>query len=115
MQILAYITDLFLESQLAQTAQEAGAQLTVASSLYKFLPALTDETSLVLIDLRAEGISATTLISQLKSKRPAMPILAVSGSNQPELTTRVMSAGADRVVLQSELSEDFPGILAELV
>lgn len=114
MQVLAYITDIFLESQLSQTVQATGAQLTVASSLYKFLPALSDKTALVLIDLNSQGISPTSLISQLKSKRPTVPILVVAGSEQEELTSRVMAAGADRVVLQADLSADFATILNEL-
>ncbi|HLV01114.1 MAG TPA: hypothetical protein VKZ59_07605, partial [Acidobacteriota bacterium] len=66
MKILAFITDLFFQAKVAETARQVGANLEIATSLYKFIPALQKGPDLVIIDLEAEGISGPALISQIK-------------------------------------------------
>lgn len=111
MSVLAYITDLFFQAQISQTAQSAGVQVKVVSTLYHFLPALKEQPSMVLIDLNARGIRSSTLIAQIKEKDPKLPIVAYGTDNQKELFEQARKAGADSVLLGSTLSEDLADIL----
>lgn len=111
MNVLAYITDLFFQAKVGQTAKAAGADLKIVSSLYHFLPALQKNPSMVLIDLRAEGISPSALIAQIKGKTPDLPVIVYAAHTDTELIERAKRAGADEVMSKAELSEELPDLL----
>ena len=67
--IVAYITDLFAQAKISRTAREAGVEIKVVSSLYKFLPEVESDPSAILVDLDAQGISPTSLIVQVKQRK----------------------------------------------
>ena len=113
MTILAYITDLFFEAKISQTAQGVGARLKVVSSIYKFLPELEQDPSLVLIDLNAEGISPTSLIAQVRAKQPELPIIAYAPHVESDLMEKARTAGADKVLPRSQFSKNLAKILVE--
>ncbi len=114
MTVLAYITDLFFEAKVSQTAQAVGAKLKVVSSIYKFLPELEDKPSLLLIDLNAEGISPTSLIAQIRLKHPDLPIIAYARKGQEELMERSEASGASQVLTRSAFFKDLEKILSKL-
>ena len=111
MSVLAYITDLFFQAKVGQTAQSVGVKVKIVSSLYHFLPQLKEKPSLVLIDLNADGISPSTLIAQIKEKNPELPVVAYGAHVQTELLERARKSGADSVLPRSKLSSDLPKIL----
>ena len=113
MTVLAYITDLFFEAKVSQTAQAVGAKLKVVASIYKFLPELADKPSLVLIDLNAEGISPTSLIAQIRHKQPDLPIIGYARHGQTDLMERSEAAGATQVLTRSAFSDNLEKILSE--
>lgn len=112
--MVAYITDLFFQAKVSQAASGAGVRLRIVSSLYKFFPELEQNPSLVIVDLNAEGISPTTLIVQVKQRKPQLPLLAYASHTQTELFERARKAGADRVLPRSQFSRQLAEILTEL-
>ncbi len=112
--ILAYITDLFFESQMSQTAQKVGARLKVVTSIYKFLPEIAEHPSLVVIDLNAEGISPSSLIAQVKQRNPGLPLVVYGDDDQEDLIGQAKKAGADWVLPRSKFAEHLAEVLAEL-
>ena len=77
-------------------------------------PALGESPALVLVDLNASGISAATLISQVKEKDSAPTTIAFAGQDQEDLQKQARSAGADRVMTKQALSSELSGILEGL-
>ena len=59
MSVLAYVTDLFFQFKVSETACVLGAQIDIVTSLYHFLHQLEKRPSVVLIDLYAQEISPT--------------------------------------------------------
>ncbi|MGH9341758.1 MAG: response regulator [Acidobacteriota bacterium] len=112
MAILAYITDLFFQAKVGETAHQVGADLKIVTSLYKFLPELNNFPSMVLIDLNAEGISPSALISQIKEQSPDLPVVVYASHVQDELMQRAIQAGANEVLPKSKLSRDLPKLLS---
>ncbi|MEE8347957.1 MAG: hypothetical protein V3R94_00175 [Acidobacteriota bacterium] len=113
MSILAYITDLFFQAQMSQAAQAAAVEVKVVSSLYHFLPGLEAPPSMVMIDLDAKGISPTTLIAQVKEKKPDLPVIAYGAPEQQELFEQARNAGADRVLPREQVSDELESILKQ--
>jgi len=113
MSILAYITDLFFQAQISQTAQAASVEVKVVSSLYQFLPGLEQKPSMVMIDLDAKGISPTTLIAQVREKNPDLPVLAYGAPDQNDLFERARKAGANTVLPSEQVSEELKEILTK--
>lgn len=114
MSVLAFITDLFFQAKVGQTAQSVGVSFKIVSSLYKFLPELAAKPSLILLDLNAEGISASSLIAQIRARDPNIPIVAYGSHVQSDLLKRARQAGASEVILRSQLSRDLPVLLTRL-
>ena len=101
--IVAFITDLFAQAQIGRTAIEAGIELRLVTSIYKFLPELDNSPAAVLVDLGAAGISPTSLIAQVKQRNPAPPVIAFVADSDPVLAEAARVAGADQVVSGKEL------------
>ena len=102
--IVAYITDLFAQAEISRTAREAGVEIKVVSSIYKFLPEVESDPSAILVDLDAQGISPTSLIVQVKQRKPGLPVIAFGRNPGKALLEGARIAGADRVFEKSENS-----------
>ena len=113
MGVLAFITDLFFQSKVGQTAQSLGLEVRIVSSLFHFLPELKSKPSMVLIDLDADGISPSTLIAQVKEKNPKLPIVAISAKKQTEQLEQARKSGADQVLPRSKFVTDMGKILSQ--
>ena len=113
MSILAYITDLFFQAKVGQTAQSLDLQVKIVSSIHHFLPELAKKPSLVLIDLDAGGINPGALIAQVKERAPDLPVVAYGAHVQAQLMEQARQSGADSVLPRSKLSKDLPQILVK--
>jgi DNA-binding NarL/FixJ family response regulator len=113
MSVLAYITDLAFQAKVSQSAHKADVEVQIVSSLYHFLPGLGKQTSMVLIDLNAQGINPSMLIAQVKTKSPDLTVVAYASHLDEELLKQARKAGADTVLEGSELSKDLPQILTQ--
>ena len=100
--IVAYITDLFSQADISQTASEAGVEIKVISSLYKLLPEIEAKPSAVLVDLNAQGISPTALIVQVKQRNPQLPVIAYGQNTTIAVLHGARKAGADHILEESE-------------
>lgn len=114
MKILAFITDLFFQAKVAETAKQVGASLETVTSLYKFIPALQKTPDLILIDLEAEGISGPALISQIKEANSSIPVIAYVSHVKDDLREQAEKSGADKVLPRSKFSETLPDLLSGL-
>jgi CheY-like chemotaxis protein len=110
--IVAYITDLFAQAEISRTAREAGVELKVVSSLYKFLPEIENRPAAILVDLDASGISPTSLIVQVKQRNPELPVIAFGRSLGESLLEAARAAGADHVLQEAE--NTLSGVLKKL-
>ena len=113
MKILAYITDLFFQAQVTETARSAGVNVNIVTSLYHFLPQLREEPSMVLIDLDAQGINPGALISQIKEAVPHLPVVVCAEHVEEEKIEQVRQSGADHVVPKSNFSKNLKQILKD--
>ena len=85
MKVVAYITDLGFQAAVAKIARKAGADLTIVTSLYKFIPVLPTGPALVVIDLEAQGISGPALGSQVKDFDKAIAVVACASKGRSDL------------------------------
>jgi CheY-like chemotaxis protein len=113
MNILAYITDLFFQAQVTETAQAAGVNVNIVSSLYHFLPKLREEPSMVLIDLDAQGINPGALISQIKEAVPHLPVVVYSEHVEEDKIEQARQSGADHVLPKSEFAKNLKQVLKD--
>ena len=113
MNILAYITDLFFQAQVAETARSAGVNVNIVTSLYHFLPLLREEPSMVLIDLNAQGINPGALISQIKENVPHLPVVVYAEHVGEEKMEQARQSGADPVLPKSQFSKNLKKLLKD--
>lgn len=111
MAVLAYITDLFFQAKVGQTAKAAGIDLKIVTSLYHFLPRLEENPEIVLIDLNANGINPRSLIVQIKENHPDIPVIAYAAHVEKGLLEQARQAGADQVLSRAKLTKDLAQIL----
>jgi DNA-binding NarL/FixJ family response regulator len=112
MGVLAFITDLFFQAKVAETAKQVGVPIKIVTSLYKFIPELKEGPSLVVIDLAAQGIDSQALISQVKNSAPDLPVVAYAAHVDTELIERAAAAGADQAMSRSKFSKQLPELLS---
>lgn len=108
--IVAYITDLFFQAKVEETARLLAAGLKIVSSASDLSRALEQDSSLLLVDLNASGDPAG-LIAQAKRKNPRLPVIAYFSHVQTELEEKALRAGADRVLPRSRFSRELARIL----
>ena len=113
MKVLAFITDLFFQSSVAETARQAGADLQIVTSLYKFIPELAKKPDCVVIDLQAEGINPSVLISQVKSTDRSIRVVAFGRHTEKEALEQARLSGADDVMARSRFSKALPKLLGK--
>lgn len=111
MTVLAFITDLALQAALAQSAREAGAKLTIVTSLYKFIPELPKRPSLVVIDLEAQGISGPALVSQVKGFDADIPVVTCASEKKKGLLAQAERSGADQALSHERFRAELASIL----
>lgn len=112
MTIVAYITDLFFQAKVDQTAQLVGADLKLVSSLPQLGPALEVKPAILVLDLNASGIRPGFLIAEVKQKDPDLIVIAYVSHVQTDLIQEARQAGADQVLARSEFSRRLPEILS---
>jgi two-component system invasion response regulator UvrY len=54
----------------------------------------TADFNLVLLDLSMPGISGLEVLSQIRTRRPELPVLVLSGHSEAEFAVRIIKAGA---------------------
>jgi two-component system, NarL family, invasion response regulator UvrY len=73
------------------------------------------EFSAVLLDVQLPGRSGLAAIPALRARRPATPVVMVSGAPRESYAPAALRAGAAAFVAKEKLYEDLGGVLAGLV
>ena len=112
--VVAYITDLFFQAKVNETARALGVDLRIVSSLPALWSELEADGGALLLDLNAQGIQPASLIAQVKLKTPAVHVTAYCSHVQKDLMEKATRAGADQILPRSEFSRRLAEILTGL-
>ena len=68
----------------------------------------------VVIDLHMPLLDGVTAVARLRQDHPSLCLIALTGDDEPKLHDAVMEAGADGVLMKSELVEGLVERLSEM-
>ena len=88
---------------------EAGRVVDALAGIAKTLP------DLVLADISLPGPSGLELVSILHRERPHLPILVVSGHEEPSFPKRARAAGAAGFLLKHHAAERLTAVVRQLL
>jgi DNA-binding NarL/FixJ family response regulator len=92
-----------LEEALAHT-REAEIDATMASSLAQALRQLERGSfQLVLLDLSLPDSDGIETLSRVRERQPEVPIVVLTGNDDPELARRIVELGVDDYLLKGEV------------
>lgn len=92
-----------LEEALAHT-REAEIDATMASSLAQALRQLESGSfQLVLLDLSLPDSDGIETLSRVRERQPEVPIVVLTGNDDPELARRIVELGVDDYLLKGEV------------
>jgi two-component system, cell cycle response regulator len=92
-----------LEEALAHT-REAEIDATMASSLAEALRQLArHEFQLVLLDLSLPDSDGIETLSRVREQQPEVPIVVLTGNDDPELARRIVELGVNDYLLKGEV------------
>ena len=114
MSVLAYITDLFFQVKVKETARQVGVPVKLTTSWAEFTAELENRPSLVIVDLASKGIDSPALITQVKSSAPDVPVVAFAAHVNKDQIQLASGAGADYSMPRSKFSQQLPMILTSL-
>lgn len=106
--------DLSVRRSLARLVATAGYEVIICSSAEEFLamPSVPRPACLV-TDVRMPGMTGLDLLDVLRTRRPSLPIILLSGDTDASASANVRAAGAVRFLLKPFASEDLFGALME--
>lgn len=92
-----------LEEALAHT-REAEIDATMASSLAEALRQLgRKDFQLVLLDLSLPDSDGIETLSRVREQQPEVPIIVLTGNDDPEVARRIVELGVDDYLLKGEV------------
>ncbi|HEU4783529.1 MAG TPA: hypothetical protein VFS83_09340 [Ktedonobacterales bacterium] len=104
-------TDLFFVVKVRTTLQHAGYDVRTARSLVDFTRRLaTDSPALALVNTAIAGVDWRAAIGAAREAR--IPVIAFGSHVDLETQQAARDAGATRVIANSKLAADLPGIVA---
>jgi DNA-binding NarL/FixJ family response regulator len=85
-----------------------GANMHEASSLEEGIGILgtDDEFELVLLDLKMPGVQGLSGLAFFRAQFPAVPVVVVSGQEEPAVIRRALSLGASGFIPKSSSADD---------
>lgn len=106
--------DLFFVTKISDTLKHAGWAITTARRLEDFLRRLgEDRPELALVNTAARGVDWQTAIRA--ARESGVPVIAFGSHVDLETQAAARQAGATRVISNSKLAADLPGIVARTV
>lgn len=117
--IVAVVRDLFFSVRIKETLQAHGYEVAVAKSAEALNAALATPAvapTLLILDLNFRELDPPATIARLKADPAtrAIPILAFGSHLDHAARDAAKAAGADRVVANSQLADDLPGLVARV-
>ncbi|HEV8191635.1 MAG TPA: response regulator [Ktedonobacterales bacterium] len=106
--------DIFFVTKISDTLKHAGWATTTARRLEDFVRRLAeDRPELVLVNTAARGVDWQTAIRA--AREAGVPVIAFGSHVDLETHAAARQAGASRVISNSKLAADLPGIVARTV
>src|SRR5688572_6658035 len=110
--VVTVIEDLFFTVKIADAAKRAGARALFVKTEDAAVASLSDNPSLIIVDLNCATIDPIALISRIKtSDRPDVPVIGFVSHVQVDLRQRAQEAGYNSVIARSAFSGNLPDIL----
>lgn len=102
----------FARHRIAKVLREGGHEIVEAENGERALE-LVEETKphAVTVDLLMPGIDGIEVIRRLRSRRPELPIIALSADVQQATRQEVLAAGANGFVAKTALDEILPALM----
>ena len=111
--IVAVVDDLLFQSRLEQQACQLGYEFVAVASEPELRAALEGGCDLAVVDLHVQGIEWRSAVAMVKER--SVPVLAFGRHTEAQLLRDARAAGCDRVVPRSQLVEELPELVEELV
>jgi CheY-like chemotaxis protein len=117
--IVAAVRDLFFAVRIKDTLQPQGYEVAIvksAAALDSALASPAASPAVLLVDLNFRALDPPATIARLKADPAtrAIPILAFGSHLDHAARDAARAAGADRVVANSQLADDLPGLVARV-
>ena len=112
MHVLAVITDLMVQSRVAEQAKRRGWEVSFADTPGRLRDALAAHEGPVVVDLHAQGVDWREAVRLAKER--SLPLLAFGRHTEASLLREACDAGCDRVVPRSTFVEEMPALIEEL-
>jgi CheY-like chemotaxis protein len=111
MSVLVIVTDLIFSTKIVSTARVLNVPMTAVRSLETLGQRLTENPTLILIDLNVTALDPLAAIRQIKAAPNPPRIVAFLSHVQVDLAVAARQAGADEVLPRSAFSNNLPAIL----
>jgi len=109
---VAAVKDLFFVARFRETARLCGTPLTFARTPEELGAAVSDDTSLVIVDLTTPGWDYEAIFSTLEAREPRTPVLGFT-THALGAMTKPLHPRCDRVVTRETLTRELADILKE--
>jgi DNA-binding NarL/FixJ family response regulator len=88
-------------------ADDLGPDVTIvaAATAQETLERLSDDVNLAVLDLAMPGTTGVSIVEQVRARWPELPIVVISGLEDPELVKAAIAAGASGYLLKARSPE----------
>ncbi|MBI4446783.1 MAG: hypothetical protein HY645_12850 [Acidobacteria bacterium] len=111
MQVLAFVSDLFFQAKIAETARQLGVDVRFMASWPKEFQDL-DAPSLVIVDLNLSSSDPLSTVELARAEFPAVPVVVFGSHIEKSLLQRAAETGAS-VLPRSRFTQLLPSLLAQ--
>jgi DNA-binding NtrC family response regulator len=101
--------DLFFVTKITTTLKHAGYTIRTARTLDTFTPGLAEHPDIALVNTAARGVDWRAGIAA--AREADVPVIAFGSHVDLETQAEARKAGATRVIANSKLATDLPGIV----
>lgn len=114
MAILALVSDLMMQSQLAAASRAAGVPLAVAHSTSDLAAkAADDPPSLVIVDLSSGGVDCQAIVDSVAEHAPHATTVAFGPHVHKPKLDAALAAGFTRVISRGQFHAELDAIVAQ--
>ena len=110
---LLFDNDLFFVTKISTTLKHAGYTMRTARTLEAFAQGLASKPDIALVDTAARGVDWQAGIAA--AREADVPVIAFGSHVDLETQAEARKAGATRVIANSKLATDLPGIVERAI
>src|SRR5436190_6940757 len=115
--IVALVDDLMMASRVETAGRASGWDVAFPATAEAFRAALAETPpALVLVGMSATRLPWESLVADIRRdpELAVIPVVAFGSHMDLPLRERALAAGCDRVVANSQVATDFPGVLRRM-